>query len=86
MYRKNIGLALLELTFKTEGSGWFESGSSNPMSTRVAQLGLFLQQYGHEISAFDDVKGFIEVLSFEETRCLLDEVLMKRIYTKVRPL
>ncbi|KAH9436267.1 hypothetical protein MCOR02_005172 [Pyricularia oryzae] len=82
MYRKNIGLALLELTFKTEGSGWFESGSSNPMSTRVAQLGLFLQQYGHEISAFDDVKGFIEVLSFEETRCLLDEVLMKRIYTK----
>ncbi|TLD14721.1 hypothetical protein PspLS_10973 [Pyricularia sp. CBS 133598] len=82
MYRKNIGLALLELTFKTEGSGWFEPGSSNPMSTRVAQLGLFLQQYGHEISAFDDVKGFVEVLSFEETRCLLDEVLMKSIYTK----
>ncbi|KAL8335938.1 hypothetical protein RB598_009901 [Gaeumannomyces tritici] len=83
MYTKNIGLALVQLAFQLPEHG-LEPQFDGPASAtpRVVQLALFLEQHGREISAMDDVKAYVEQLSFPEARYLVDDVLMKRIFSK----
>ncbi|KAK0648927.1 N-acetyltransferase B complex non catalytic subunit-domain-containing protein [Cercophora newfieldiana] len=80
MYKKNLSLALLESTFRLpsiedpvpEGSG---------MTPRVVQLGLFLDECFDKLAAFDDVKGYISELTFEEAKALVDKILPKLLDT-----
>ncbi|KAK3984114.1 N-acetyltransferase B complex non catalytic subunit-domain-containing protein [Cladorrhinum sp. PSN332] len=78
MYKKNISLALLEATFR------LPSTTLNPnhhhqsgLSPRVAQIGLYLDQYYERLAAFDDVKGYVAELSFEEVKSFMEDVLPK---------
>lgn len=83
MYTKNIGLALVELAFQLPENG-LNSPADGPTAAtpRVVQLALFLEQHGREVSAMDDVKAYVERLSFQEARYLVDDVLMKRIFAR----
>ncbi|KAK5659258.1 hypothetical protein OQA88_1350 [Cercophora sp. LCS_1] len=78
MYKKNLSLALLELTFALEGADEFDPGS-NGLSARAIQVGLFLEQYFDKLSAFDDVRNYVEDLGFEEARCLVKEILPRML-------
>ncbi|KAL2268243.1 hypothetical protein VTJ83DRAFT_3089 [Remersonia thermophila] len=77
MHRKNINLALLELTFRLPASGASRPDAASGLSPRVAQIGLFLEQYLDRRSAFDDVKPYVAELTLDEIKSLLDQVLPK---------
>ncbi|KAL2134445.1 hypothetical protein VTI74DRAFT_157 [Chaetomium olivicolor] len=75
MYRKNISLALLETTFRLPATALNPNHDNTGMSPRVVQVGLFLDQYFEVLSAFDDVKGYVAELGFEEIKTLMEAVV-----------
>ena len=83
MYVKNIGLASVELAFRLPASLLPLSSKDLP-TPRVLQICLFLDQQFDKISLFDDLKPYIEELSYEEARHLLD-VMIPRITKTVNP-
>jgi hypothetical protein len=75
MYKKNLSLALLETTFRLPATTLNPNHDNSGLSPRVVQLGLFLDQYFERLSAFDDIKGYVAGLSFEEVKALMEDVL-----------
>lgn len=80
MYKKNLSLALLETTFRLPVTTLDPNRNSTSLSPRVVQIGLFLDQYFERLSAFDDVKGYVAELGFEEAKTLLDQVLPRMVH------
>lgn len=74
MYRKNIGLALLELAFSSPTSLLPPSPDPSKPSYRVIQLYLFIEQNLLQRATFDDVKEYVSQLSFEEARYFVDNL------------
>lgn len=74
MYKKNLSLALLETTFRLPAMT-VNPNHDDGVSPRVVQIGLFLDQYFERLSAFDDVKGYMAELGFDEIAILMDGVL-----------
>lgn len=79
MYKKNISLALLEITFRTPSTLLTPSPDHNGLTPRVIQIGLFLENYYDRLAAFDDVKDYVSQLSFEEAKAFTDHVLTKML-------
>ncbi|KAK4229278.1 N-acetyltransferase B complex non catalytic subunit-domain-containing protein [Podospora fimiseda] len=77
MYKKNISLALLETTFKLPSTTLNPNHDQSGLSPRVVQIGLYLDQYYERLAAFDDIKGYVADLSFEEIKSFMDDVLPK---------
>lgn len=77
MYVKNVGLALLEMTFQMPPSLLPMSSDDGKLTPRVAQICLFLDQHYNKLSAFDDVKIYVAELAYDEAKYLLDIVLPK---------
>ena len=75
MYKKNISLALLEITFRLPATTLNPDHDNSKLSPRVVQIGLFLDQYFDRLSAFDDIKGYVAELGFEEVRSLMENVV-----------
>jgi hypothetical protein len=85
MYKKNLSLALLETTFRLPATTLNPNHDNTSLSPRVVQIGLFLDQYFDRLSAFDDIKGYVAELGFEETQTLMETVL-PRILDEVGPI
>lgn len=79
MYKKNLSLALLETTFRLPAAALNPNHDKTGLSPRVVQIGLFLDQYFERLSAFDDVKGYVAELGFDEIKTLMEDVLPKML-------
>ncbi|KAK0716647.1 N-acetyltransferase B complex non catalytic subunit-domain-containing protein [Apiosordaria backusii] len=77
MYKKNISLALLETTFGLPSTTINPNHENKALSPKVIQIGLFLDQYYERFAAFDDVKGYVAELGYEEAKTFLEDVLPK---------
>lgn len=77
MYKKNLSLALLESTFRLPSIAPDSASESSGMTPRVIQIGLFLDECFDKLAAFDDVKGYVSELTFEEAKALVDTILPK---------
>ena len=75
MYKRNLALALLEITFKLPGPEPTSDVAPNHKTPRVIQLGLYIQRYFDKLSTFADIRDYAADLSFEEARVLLREIL-----------
>ncbi|KAK4445090.1 N-acetyltransferase B complex non catalytic subunit-domain-containing protein [Podospora aff. communis PSN243] len=77
MYKKNLSLALLESTFHLSTLAQDSALEATGMTPRVVQIGLLLDDCFDKLSAFDDVKGYVSLLTFEEAKTLVDVILPK---------
>lgn len=84
MYKKNIGLALLELAFSSPTSLLPPSLGQGKPSYRVIQLYLFLEQNVLQRATFDDVKEYVAQLTFDEAKYFIDN-LSDTVAGKVSP-
>ncbi|KAL2019351.1 hypothetical protein VTK56DRAFT_9731 [Thermocarpiscus australiensis] len=75
MYKKNLSLALLETTFRLPATTLNPNHDNLGLSPRVVQIGLYLDQYFDRLSAFDDIKGYVAQLGFEEAKTFMEDVL-----------
>lgn len=75
MYKKTIALAVLETAFRLPHTLQPESRGRGGMTPRVAQIGQYLDNNWDRLSAFDDVKGYVATLTFEELHYFLSELL-----------
>jgi hypothetical protein len=66
MYTKIFGIATLELTFRMPKSVLPAHAGDTRVSPRLQQLALFIDQNYNKFSLFDDVRPFIEELTFGE--------------------
>ncbi|KXX79150.1 N-alpha-acetyltransferase 25, NatB auxiliary subunit [Madurella mycetomatis] len=82
MYKKNLSLALLETTFRLPVTTLNPNHDSTGLSPRVVQIGLFLDQYFERLAAFDDIKGYVADLGFEEAKALLENVVPRIVDEK----
>lgn len=73
MFTKTIGIALLETIFSLPPSLLAEDCESVP-SPRVEQLLTYIEANLERASVFGDVKGYVEKLSFAESRDLLQRL------------
>lgn len=72
MFKKTISLALMEIAFRLPPT---KRKAQNQGSTpRLLHLAMFLGKYYDRLSTFDDVRQYIEELSFTDTKTLVDEV------------
>jgi len=78
MYKKSISLALLEATFRQPIAASSDSDRQG-FTLRVAQIGLFLENYFDKLSAFDDVKDYVAELTFEEAKYFMEDILAKML-------
>ncbi|KAG8156821.1 hypothetical protein KVR01_013426 [Diaporthe batatas] len=74
MYKKNIGLALLELAFSAPAALVPQGLDPGRPSYRVVQLYLFVEQHLLQRATFDDVKEYVSRLTFEEARHFVDNL------------
>ncbi|ROV88051.1 hypothetical protein VMCG_10410 [Cytospora schulzeri] len=72
MYKKNIALAILELTFKSPPSILPPSLDPGRPSPRVIQLYLFIEQNLLQRSTFDDIKEYLAELTFDEAKYFIE--------------
>lgn len=72
MYKKNIGLALLDLTFHSPPSLLPSGSGPGRPSPRVVQLLLFIDQNLLQRATFDDVKNYVADLTFDEAKYFID--------------
>lgn len=79
MYKKNISLAQLETTFRLPATLLTPSPDHKGLTPRVYQIGLFLENYYDRLAAFDDVKGYVAQLSFEEAKAFTETVLTEMV-------
>lgn len=77
MYKKTIALAVLETTFRMPPTLLPQAPRAGVAMPRVVQLCLFLEDNFDRLSVFDDVKGHVSSLTFEEIDCFLAEMLPK---------
>lgn len=84
MYKKNIGLALLELAFSSPTSLVPPGLDPSKPSYRVIQLYLFIEQNLLQRATFDDVKEYVSQLTFEEAKYFVDS-LSNTVVGKVGP-
>jgi N-terminal acetyltransferase B complex non-catalytic subunit len=85
MYKKNLSLALLESTFHLSTLPQDSTLEGTGMTPRVVQIGLLLDDCFDKLSAFDDVKGYVSLLTFEEAKTLVD-VILPKMFDSVRHL
>ncbi|KAK7717969.1 hypothetical protein SLS63_010620 [Diaporthe eres] len=74
MYKKNIGLALLELAFSSPTSLLPPSLDPDKPSYRVIQLYLFIEQNLLQRATFDDVKEYVSQLTFDEAKYFVNNL------------
>lgn len=74
MYKKNIGLALLELAFSSPTALLPPSLDPSKPSYRVIQLDLFIEQNLLQRATFDDVKEYVSQLTFEEVKYFVNNL------------
>lgn len=74
MYKKNIGLALLELAFSSPTSLLPPSLDPSKPSYRVIQLYLFIEQNLLQRATFDDVKEYVSQLTFDEAKYFVENL------------
>jgi hypothetical protein len=74
MYKKNIALAILELTFKSPPSLLPPSLDPERPSPRVIQLYLFIEQNLLQRSTFDDIKEYMAELTFDEAKYFIENL------------
>lgn len=74
MYKKNIALAILELTFKSPPSLLPPSLDPGRPSSRVIQLYLFIEQNLLQRSTFDDIKEYMAELTFDEAKYFIENL------------
>jgi hypothetical protein len=79
MYKKNIAMALLETSFRIPKALISDSNGSDQLTPRLTQLCLFLDQNYDRLSAFDDLKGYVAELSFEESKHFVEEMIPKLV-------
>lgn len=72
MYKKNIGLALLDLTFHSPPSFLPSSSGLGKPSPRVIQLWLFIDQNLFQRATFDEVKEYVGELTFDEAKYFIE--------------
>jgi hypothetical protein len=77
MYKKNIALAVLETHFRLSKSLLSEKVSPDGLSPRVAQICLYLDNNYDRLSAFNDLKSYVEELTFEEAKYLVEVMIPK---------
>lgn len=77
MYKKNIALALLEMSFRIPKALLASNTASDKLTPRLTQLCLFLDENYDRLSAFDDLKGYVAELSFEEAKHFVEEMIPK---------
>ncbi|KAK0610996.1 N-acetyltransferase B complex non catalytic subunit-domain-containing protein [Immersiella caudata] len=77
MYKKNLSLALLESSFRLSALAQDSAQGDTGMTPRVVQIGLLLDDCFDKLAAFDDVKGYVSILTFEEAKALVDVILPK---------
>lgn len=75
MYKKNIGLALLELAFSSPTSLLPPSLDAGKPSYRVIQLYLFIEQNVLQRATFDDAKEYVAQLTFQEAKYFIDNIV-----------
>jgi len=78
MYAKNLSLALLHLVFNNPATLSVHQGDSGT-TPRILQLCLFLEQHWDKVSIFEDLRPYVEELSFHETKHLLHQLFPKII-------
>ncbi|KAH8900932.1 hypothetical protein GQ53DRAFT_790362 [Thozetella sp. PMI_491] len=76
MQRKNLGLVLLERTFRIPQAPP-PQGEGSRLPVPVAQLVRFLTRQSFSPSALEDIKVYLDLLSLEDTKALLDDALPK---------
>lgn len=74
MYKKNIGLALLDLTFHSPPSLLPSGSGPGKPSPRVLQLLLFIDQNLLQRATFDNVKNYVADLTFDEAKYFIDNL------------
>jgi hypothetical protein len=79
MYKKNIALALLETSFRIPQALLTNGAGSDRLTPRLTQICLFLDQNFDRLSAFDDLKGYVTELSFQEARYFVEEMIPKLV-------
>jgi hypothetical protein len=87
MYSKVFSIALLELTFRTPVSLLPTRSSDARLTPRLRQLALYIDQKHNAVSLFDDVRPFVEELSFGEAIHLILDMtfqMSKDVGTSVR--
>jgi hypothetical protein len=77
MYKKNIALALLEIHFRIPKTLHANDAGPDGLTPRVKQMCLFLDQNYDRLSAFDDLKGYVTELTFEEAKYFVEEMIPK---------
>jgi hypothetical protein len=75
MYTKNLGLAILDVAFFLSASPPSTTGRDNEATHRVSQLGVFLEQNYANLSAFDDIRSYVELMNFVEMKHVLEKLL-----------
>ncbi|KAK3321953.1 N-acetyltransferase B complex non catalytic subunit-domain-containing protein [Apodospora peruviana] len=75
MYKKNISLASLEIAFRLPATILNPSPDHKGLTSRVVQVGLFLENYFDRLSAFDDIKDFVAQFTFEESKTFMEHVV-----------
>lgn len=82
-YRRNAVLAFLEFRFNVSTilpfTGPFRFVHGNPtvgeaLDGRAFALCRYLYQYGHNTSAFDDIKAYVEMLDVRDQMCFIRAV------------
>ncbi|KAJ2900747.1 N-acetyltransferase B complex non catalytic subunit-domain-containing protein [Zalerion maritima] len=73
VYSRIVSLAILELTFRI--SSTLDPSSCGGESIRVAQIHSFLEQNYDKLACFDDLKPYIEQLSFAEANHLITKTV-----------
>jgi hypothetical protein len=77
MYKKNIALAMIETHFHLPKSLLSEELSPDGLFPRVAQICLYLDNNYDRLSAFNDLKSYVEELTFEESKYLVEVMIPK---------
>lgn len=77
MYKKTIALAVLETTFRLPQTLLPRDSGVDKGMPRVVQICLFLDKNYDRLSAFDDVKGYVSSLTFQEVDYFLSDMLPK---------
>ncbi|KAK2073263.1 hypothetical protein P8C59_007555 [Phyllachora maydis] len=77
IYRKNAKLAILEMTFRNPRADLPPSAKHRNYTSRVVQLGLFLEEEYTSLSVFDDIKDYFVELSHREIDQLFLEIIPK---------
>lgn len=77
MYKRNIALALLETSFRIPKALLTGSAGSDRLTPRLTHICLYLDKNFDRLSAFDDLRGYVTELSFEEAKYFIEDMIPK---------